>query len=129
MGWEEVKWFKSVEFESPDLKDSGALMNLDFVRKLDKLREAVKMPLTIVSGYRTSEHNDKVGGVDSSAHTSGHAADIAVLESGRRYQILEAAFRLGFRRIGIGNGFIHIDDDITKPQDVAWLYPSTEKRK
>jgi peptidase M15-like protein len=126
--WNDIHHFKAVEFDSPDQPGSGFKMNLAFVHKLDKLREAVKMPLIIHSGYRTEKHNDTVGGVDSSAHTSGHAADIAALSSGNRFTIVEAAMRLGFRRIGIGASFVHIDDDPIKPQDVVWLYPQTVKR-
>lgn len=126
--WADIKYFKPQEFASPDAPDSGYFMNLDFVRKLDQLREAMKMPLSIHSGYRTPEHNATVGGVDSSAHEAGHAADIGALSSGAKFAIVEAAMRLGFRRIGIGSTFVHIDDDITKPQDVCWLYPATEKR-
>lgn len=126
--WSDIVHFKSVEFDSPDARGSGVNMNLDFVAKLDKLRDAVKMPLTVLSGYRTPEHNAMVGGVDSSAHETGHAADIAALSSGNRFTIIEAALRLGFRRVGIGNGFIHLDDDITKPQDLVWLYPVGAKR-
>lgn len=126
--WADIKYFKPVEFDSPDKPGSGYSMSPDFVRKLDCLREAVKTPLFIHSGYRTPEHNASVGGVDSSAHESGHAADIAALSSGAKFAILEAALRIGFRRVGIGSTFVHIDDDITKPQDVVWLYPQTAKR-
>lgn len=125
MTWADVRYFRPVEFASPDQPDSGYLMNLNFVRKLDKLREAVKMPLVINSGYRTPAHNDSLkGSVDGSAHTTGHAADIQAFSSGQKHAILEAAFRLGFRRIGIGSTFVHVDDDISKPQDVVWTYPS-----
>lgn len=124
MTWADLRYFRAHEFASPDQLDSGYLMNLDFVRKLDKLREAVKMPLVIRSGFRTEAHNAVVGGVDSSAHTSGHAADIQAVTSGEKFAILEAAFRLGFRRVGIGQSFVHLDDDISKPQDVCWTYKS-----
>lgn len=123
MGWDEIKYFKPHEFDSPDSPGSGASgMSLEFVRKLDKLREAVKKPLTIKSGFRTQEHNAKVGGVDSSSHESGRAVDVAALSSGTRYAIMEAALRIGFRRVGLGATFVHIDDDPSKPQDVLWTY-------
>lgn len=123
MNWSDIRYFRPHEFNSPDAPDSGYQMNLAFVAKLDKLREAVKMPLVINSGYRTPEHNatlkDSVAG---SSHTSGHAADIRALSSQAKYAILEAALRLGFRRAGIGATYIHLDDDITKPQDCIWTY-------
>jgi uncharacterized protein YcbK (DUF882 family) len=126
--WADIKYFKSVEFDSPDSPGSGAHMNLDFVAKLDAIREACKEPLTINSGYRTLEHNATISGVDSSSHSSGHAADIRTLSSTTRCKVLEAAFRLGFRRVGIGKTFVHLDDDLTKPQDVVWTYPDSAKR-
>ena len=124
--WSTVKWFKAFEFDSPDTPGSGSLMDADFVRKLDLLREACKCSLIINSGYRTSLHNATVkDSVDGSAHTTGHAVDIQALGSVRKFTILEAALRLGFRRIGVGATFLHLDDDITKPQDVVWTYAST----
>jgi len=124
--WPDIRYFRSKEFDSPDSPGSGMRMNLAFVQKLDKLREAVKMPLIINSGYRTPKHNDGLkDSVDGSAHTTGHAADIRALNSATKYKIVEAAFRLGFRRIGIGKTFVHLDDSITHPQDVIWLYPAT----
>lgn len=127
-GWDAIKHFKPVEFRSPDAPDSGYLMDLAFVAKLDKLRDLANIPLIIVSGYRTKEHNDKVGGVYTSAHTSGHAVDISAYDSKTRFEIMKAAFTLGFRRIGVGSSFVHVDDSILLPQDVAWVYPVEAKR-
>lgn len=123
--WADLHYFKRHEFDSPDAPGSGDKMNMAFIAKLEKLRDACKMPLVIHSGYRTHAHNDKVGGVDASSHTLGHAVDIRALSSAAKFTIVEAATRLGFRRIGIGPNFIHLDDDITKPQDVLWLYPNS----
>lgn len=124
MTWADVRYFRPVEFASPDEKDSGYLMDLAFVHKLDKLRETLNFPLVITSGFRTRKHNQAIpDSVDGSAHTTGHAADIRAVDSKTKFLILEAAFRLGFRRVGVGGSFIHIDDDISKPQDVCWTYP------
>jgi uncharacterized protein YcbK (DUF882 family) len=122
--WISIRFFSPREFDSPDQPGSGQHMNLDFVTKLDRLRDAVGVPLLITSGFRTPEHNKKVGGVDSSAHELGRAADIAAFSGSHRYAIISAAMKLGFRRIGVGSTFVHIDDDITKPQDVFWTYPA-----
>ena len=126
--WVDIEFFKVFEFDSPDMPGSGVNMNMAFVRKLDLLRKACGFPLVILSGFRTATHNAEVGGVDGSAHELGHAVDIKAIEAGKRFRILQEAFKLGFRRVGQGSGFIHIDDDITKPQDVCWTYPSTAKR-
>ena len=47
--------------------------------QLEVLRAALGgRPIIITSGYRTPEHNKKVGGVGGSAHLTASAADIVV---------------------------------------------------
>lgn len=128
MDWSTIKYFKPVEFDSPDAPGSGVNMDLGFVTKLDAVREEVGIPLSIHSGIRTPAHNAVVGGVDSSAHESGHAADIGALSDGARFKIIQAALKVGFTRIGTGATFVHLDDDPTKSQNVNWLYPSDVRR-
>lgn len=115
-------YFTSYEFDSPDLIGSGDLMNVDFLIKLSQARSISKVPFVINSGYRTKEHNKKVGGVGDSAHTKGLAADIRVTSNYHRHEILTALILVGFTRLGIGNGFIHVDNDSTKPSNRMWLY-------
>lgn len=52
--------------------------NLDFlmVMILDPIREAVKMPIKVNSGYRCPRLNEIIGGVPNSQHLKGEAADI-----------------------------------------------------
>lgn len=45
---------------------------------LDPLRRQWGGPITVNSGYRSPRLNAAVGGVTSSQHTTGHAADISV---------------------------------------------------
>lgn len=45
---------------------------------LQPLRDAYNKPMTISSGYRNEELNKKVGGVPTSQHMRGQAADVAV---------------------------------------------------
>lgn len=45
---------------------------------LDPLREAYGQPITVNSGYRSTALNKAVGGVKSSQHPTGEAADITV---------------------------------------------------
>lgn len=128
MDWNYIRHFKPFEFDSPDAPGSGSNMNIPFVMKLDQVRQLVGEPLSVHSGYRTPAHNAKVGGVDSSAHESGHAADIGALSSQLKFKVLHAAVQVGFKRIGIGSSFIHLDDDPLKPQDVVWTYPQSSVR-
>ena len=77
--------------------------------------------LTITSGYRCASHNEEVGGVPGSAHTTGQAVDIACSNSSDRYRLMRILTKY-FGRVGIASSFIHVDVDITKPQDVLWTY-------
>ena len=45
---------------------------------LDPLREAWGRPIRVTSGYRSPALNRAVGGVATSQHVTGHAADITV---------------------------------------------------
>ena len=78
------------------------------VEMLQALREKVGKPVIITSGYRCPEHNKAVGGVKSSYHTRGMAADIKV--SGVSVsQIAQLAETIGFNGIGIYPSFVHVD--------------------
>ena len=117
-----MKYFNINEFDSPDVKGSGAKMDSCFLEMLDKARDIAGIPFVINSGYRTLEHNAKVGGVNSSSHTKGVAVDIACKESRARFVIVSALKDAGFTRIGISSAFIHVDSDIDKAQNVIWTY-------
>ena len=120
----DYKYFKLSEFDSPDLPDSGINMSHDFMLMLVKAREIAKIPFTITSGYRTKEHNKKIGGVENSSHTTIPcvACDIYVDNGKNRYIILNALIQAGFRRIGIADNFVHIDIDSNKTSNLIWTY-------
>ena len=117
-----MKYFKIEEFDSPDQPGSGDKMSPEFLEMLDKAREIAGVPFIITSGYRTETHNALVGGVDSSAHTRGFAADIACRDSKSRYSIVNSLQSAGFNRIGIAGTFIHVDSDDEKPSELIWTY-------
>ena len=117
-----MNYFKSHEFDSPDEPGSGGKMNKGFVEKLNIARGLANIPFIITSGFRTEEHNARVGGVDSSAHTKGRAVDIACRDSRSRHIIVTALQEAGFNRIGIAGTFIHVDDCPDKPENVIWVY-------
>ena len=113
--------FSIDEFESPDHSGSGINMDQSFLEKLDKARDIAGIPFKITSGYRTKEHNKKVGGVENSSHLIGVAADIAVSSNQERCIILSALIQAGFKRVGIAKTFLHCDTDPNKPNSF-WLY-------
>lgn len=117
-----LKYFTLEEFDSPDQKGSGENMNKDFLKKLDKARKGAVVPFVITSGFRTKEHNKKVGGVKNSSHLKGLACDIRVRSDYERFQIAAALIHEGFNRIGISKTFIHVDNDENKNSERLWLY-------
>lgn len=120
--WGEIRHFTPDEFDSPDAKETGLFMNLEFIKILDRIRDKVGFPMHISSGYRTMDHNTIVGGKDGSAHTDGCAADIVADTSGEKFEIVRSAIEQGIRRVGIGKNFVHLDMSFTHPQNVIWLY-------
>jgi len=117
-----MKYFKLSEFDSPDMVGSGEAMDLGFLEKLDKARSLAGIPFKITSGYRSEEHNKKVGGVENSSHTKGYAADIACNGSARRHIIITSLLSAGFNRIGVADTFIHVDNDPNKTANLIWTY-------
>ena len=101
------------------------------IKKLQKIRDIIGRPLIITSGVRCESYNASLK--NSSAHSShvpddygkGNAVDIASLHSKDRYELVEVAQKF-FKRIGISGGsyggFIHLDVDRSKIQEVMWLY-------
>lgn len=65
-------------------------------------------PLHISSGYRCEKHNAAVGGATHSKHMEGLAVDVE-LEPDEIDKFILVAKNVGFRGIGKGKNFVHID--------------------
>ena len=86
-------------------------------RILDPLREAIRSPLIITSGYRSAEHNEAVGGAKHSYHVLGMAADVTCgyarwtpLEIAKVAGTISAVGGLGlYAPINRLGSFIHVD--------------------
>lgn len=73
--------FSKSEFESKD----GSPMPLDVLQniqvlaeQLQVIRNEISKPISITSGYRSPNHNARIGGAKHSFHVRGMAADIQV---------------------------------------------------
>ena len=79
---------------------------------LQNLRDFIRTPIQIVSGYRTPDYNTKIGGSPKSQHMLGKAADIKIKGYVPR-EVGIIAGNLGFRGIGVyiynGHEFTHVD--------------------
>ena len=68
---------------------------------LERVRSTLGVPVTITSGYRGPLLNRAVGGVTSSDHTQGHAADIVAPGFGSPHAVATALAPL-VSTLGIG---------------------------
>jgi uncharacterized protein YcbK (DUF882 family) len=123
--WKNIVHFRPSEFAHPDR------MGYEFMIWLDGLRATSGVPMTITSSSRTPEHNRAVGGASNSAHTDVpcNAIDIGERPSANdpnwnytRWRIVEAAIKLGCKRIGTySNGSLHIDrTEDRRPAERMW---------
>jgi len=119
INWNSIKYFKLKEFVCPCCQKS--VISEELVLKLDLAREIAEVPFRINSAYRCLKHNQFGGGVKDSAHLLSLAVDIACSNGVDRIKILRGLIIAGFRRIGIGKTFIHVDIDSSKPNNL-WLY-------
>ena len=69
--------FTVAEFASKD-GSRVVIINHMLPEYLQKARDHFDRPLIITSGYRTTAHNVKVGGVSNSNHVFGNAADVYI---------------------------------------------------
>ena len=101
------------------------LDNIDaLAQQLQVARDYFGEPMVFSSGYRCLKLNKAVGGVANSAHTSGMAVDIEFTSEAHAKKLIEALIKAGFKRIGLGWSFIHVDIDMSKPNPACWLYGS-----
>ena len=80
--WKEIRYFRREEFRCPCGKCGDFPVEPDekMVRTVDAIRAKLGKPIGIVdsggSGVRCTEHNKAVGGVATSYHLKGMAADL-----------------------------------------------------
>lgn len=84
------------------------LVDYELVEKLQKLRDQLGKPIRITSGYRTAAYNKKCGGISTSHHLTGKAADIKITGM-TPLQVALAADKIGFLGIGVYPTFTHVD--------------------
>ena len=124
-----MRYFTYEEFDSPDQKGSGEMMDPDFLSMLDEARDCAGIPFVISKGggFRTVAYNrqlikDGYPASRNSSHLLGLAADIYCVDSQARFLILDALQEVGFTRLGVAPNFIHVDLDTNKPQHRLWVY-------
>lgn len=117
-----TKNFHYLEFASKDgakLPKELEANLVELVQNLQVLREYVGKKITINSGYRSPEHNKKIGGVKESFHVRAMAADIVVEGHTPRQvkEIIQHLILTGRMKeggIGLYDTFVHYDTRGTK---------------
>lgn len=81
------------------------------IEGLQALRDRIKRPIRVLSGFRCRTHNAEVGGAVESFHTLGQAADITVDGLTPAELAAEAEKVPEFAKSGIGTyaGWLHVD--------------------
>ncbi len=125
-----MKYFTADELKC---KGSGIVSLAEgFGAKLDALREAYGLPMTINSACRSFKHNKAIGGHHNSAHIYDHpersfrgtyAVDIHCVDATLRAHLAKTALNLGWS-VGINKTFLHLDrrTDYTKLPQAIFLY-------
>lgn len=115
------RYFTEGEFTKARPSCSLSDMNESFMSRLDDARHIAGVPFVVTSAFRSKQYEIAKGRTGTSSHCLGLAIDIACSSNFNRLVILEALLKVGFRRIGIGKTFIHVDYDSSKNAAI-WLY-------
>ena len=120
--WKAYPNFKEAEFKCKHTGLDG--MQKEFMDKLQHARRLAGFGFIINSGYRHPTHPvEAAKGHSLGEHTRGLCADIRVDDSRQRFKLIQAAIGVGFTRIGIAKGFVHVGlGGEGLPPEVAWLY-------
>lgn len=93
-------------YNFPGVDELKAIENL-VINLLQPIREIYGKKMVINSGYRCPELNEAVGGVLSSQHTKGEAADVAC-DNPEELKSLIVSSGLAYDQIGVYKHFLHI---------------------
>jgi uncharacterized protein YcbK (DUF882 family) len=114
--------FNLDEFASADgTAPSGeVLKNLtELAKNLEVLRKHLGQPIRVTSGFRSREHNKKIGGATNSFHVLGMAADIQVAkikpeDVAKAIELLIKEGKMKEGGLGIYRTWVHYDVRGTK---------------
>ena len=117
-----ARFFKESEFRACTPSCSLQDMKQDTMDMLDMARQIAGIPFVLTSAYRSRSWDLSKGRSGNGAHTKGKAVDIRCNTNSNRYKIINALLAAGFNRIGIGQNYIHADNDYSLTPNVIWHY-------
>lgn len=132
------KNFSYREFEASNKADEKGICNVitsfevrDAIKALvdtvlQPLRDAWGKPLHINSGYRCPELNSEVGGMPTSQHVKGEAADVAC-DNPVELARLAVAMRLPYDQMILYPTFVHFSHRLNGKQRGQTLYNKSYK--
>jgi uncharacterized protein YcbK (DUF882 family) len=99
---------------------------------LQPLRTETGWAINITSGYRSAELNKAVGGVETSQHRTGEAADIVATSTGGRVPVIDMArmakkLNLSFDQMILYPTFLHLSYTTKRSNRGQILYNSSYK--
>lgn len=115
-----------LNFKSCSPACSLADLNPAFADKLVLAQHYAGFQFTITSAFRSQEYELKHGRKGTSSHCRALAVDISAVDSHTRYKVVMACHMAGICRSGIGEKFVHVDDDETKPHPIMFTYYSPQ---
>jgi hypothetical protein len=99
----------------------AAPMHWTVLAAWERLRRALRVPIAVNSAYRTAAYNRHVGGSPKSQHLEGRAMDLQCASIDLSTQeMLPLLIECGFRGIGGGWGWVHVDTRDGAPS--FWRY-------
>lgn len=120
-----AKYFKESEFKACVPSCSLQDMNQATMNKLDAARELAGIPFVLNSAYRSPAWEKKHGRSGTGAHPNRCGVDIRCNTSANRFKVVTSCLAVGFKRIGIGKTYVHVDNDESKTQNLIWDYYGT----
>ena len=111
------KNFKKGEFKCRDgteVPDEHMDNLVELVENLQIIRDHIKKPMLIISGYRTPKYNRRIGGARKSQHMKAKAADIVVrgMKPTELRKVIVTLIKEGkIKKGGVGlyRSFVHYD--------------------
>jgi len=98
------------------------LINPTVIDAFLKTRIEAGVVFRINSFYRCQNHNDAVGGVDESSHTTGNALDISTRGfTGKEIEEIVKIAKKYFDYVQVYPTFIHLQINVEEPEEVGGI--------